>query len=79
MPPAGVRIEGNLAVLPVGAGPVLSRDCDDSEQFQIQGLTTRPSLNETSPVQRRPDSVPRARALGNTALTIEEIDQLFAM
>lgn len=48
-----------------------------AEHSRIPGLTTRPGVDE--PIPRRPvySALPRPRALGNTALSVEEIDELF--
>lgn len=46
---------------------------------QAPGLTTRPETDGDTVRQRPPFSVPRPRALGNTALSVEEIDDLFKM
>jgi hypothetical protein len=56
-----------------------SAPTDDLEQFQIQGLTTRPGLDEAKTSRQWPQPLPRPRALGNTALSVEEIDELFTM
>lgn len=46
---------------------------------RIPGLTTRPSIDEPSPRRSISQYTPRPRALGNIALSVEEIDELFNM
>ncbi|KAL2202421.1 hypothetical protein CC79DRAFT_1337131 [Sarocladium strictum] len=52
-----------------------SPQADDTEQFRIQNVTTRPGLDE--PPQSR-ELRPYPPALGNIVLSIEEIDHLFS-
>ena len=46
---------------------------------RVPGLTTRPGIDEPSPRRSVYELVPRPRALGNTALSVEEIEDLFNM
>ncbi|EXA32082.1 hypothetical protein FOVG_16658 [Fusarium oxysporum f. sp. pisi HDV247] len=50
---------------------------DATEHSRAPGLTTRPVIDEPDPRRRFCSSLPRPRALGNTALSVEEIDELF--
>lgn len=59
------------------SGPSLNT----TEHSRAPGLTTRPGVDEPSEPQRRPGVAlaPRPRALGNIALSVEEIEELFLM
>ena len=52
---------------------------DTTEHARAPGLTTRPGLDEPADAQSAPLTIPRPRALGNIALSVDEIDELFAM
>jgi hypothetical protein len=52
---------------------------DPTEHSRAPGLTTRPGVDEPLAARRVSLSLPRPRALGNTALSVDEIDELFMM
>jgi hypothetical protein len=53
---------------------------DAAGHSRAPGVTTRPGVDDPEPRPRSEiASVPRPRALGNIALSVEEIDELFAM
>lgn len=59
-----------------GSGP----SPNPTEHSRAPGLTTRPAVDEPpSPRRRAVAVVPRPRALGNIALSVEEIEELFSM
>lgn len=59
--------------------PSGSPQADDTEHFQTQGVTTRPGLDEPTQPPQWSHPLPRPRALGNIALSVEEIEELFTM
>ena len=54
---------------------------DATEPLRAPGLTTKPGLDEPAEQCSASSSLslPRPRALGNIALSVEEIDELFAV
>lgn len=52
---------------------------DPTELLRAPGLTTKPGVDQPIESRRPPAPTPRPRALGNTALSVEEIEELFMM
>ncbi|KAI8649535.1 Zn(2)-C6 fungal-type domain-containing protein [Fusarium keratoplasticum] len=61
--------------IPVDESPTATTDA--TEHSRAPGLTTRPVIDEPGPHRRFSSSRPRPQALGNTALSVEEIEELF--
>ena len=85
---AGAGLDGRqMPARPVPGPPTAASSAGGSgpspnptEHSRAPGLTTRPAVDEPpSPRRRAVAMVPRPRALGNIALSVEEIEELFAM
>jgi hypothetical protein len=63
--------------IPVDESPTATTDA--TEHSRAPGLTTRPVIDEPDPRRRFSSSLPRPQALRNTALSVEEIEELFNM
>ncbi|KAJ0138758.1 Uncharacterized protein HZ326_18277 [Fusarium oxysporum f. sp. albedinis] len=73
------EIVWTLSATPGGLPPSPTATTDVTEHSRAPGLTTRPVIDEPDPRRHLSSSFPRPRALGNTALSVEEIDELFDM
>lgn len=69
---ASSLVNGSPAATTTGPSP-------DPKHSHAPGLTTKPGIDQPLPCRRVSLAIPRPRALGNTALSAEEIDELFMM